>query len=472
MADLVEAPTASPATAGPGGGERLDPVSARLQSLQLKASERRGGGFRWGRLLAFLLLVGAVAGGYFGYQEYLKAAELQLPEVEAIVFGERAGGGVVVDVSGYIVPKKKVSISPQVGGEIKVFPVDAGSKVSKGDLICQIEVDRYSAEFNRAQAAVKSAEARLAGLKAGARAEEVHQAEAMVDSARAHHEHQLGEKERMDRLFRDGAISASDYNQFMVGFKEAGANLQSAEAKLQLIKLGPRPEEVLAAEAEVEQAKASLEQTKFFFDNATIVAPFDGVILEKNAQQGERIHPEVVIRDLCVIADMSEMEAETEIQEQDVAKVSIGHPCQVIPDAFPGRVYEARLERMPPVVNRQRGVVAATVKILEPDEKLLADMNCRVLFLKGEEEIQNQTPTVPSRAIVRREGQTYVFVLDGSTAKLRRVEAGRTLGDEVEVVEGLERGEHVLLPAKDRPLADGRHVRARLLEEHSSGDAS
>lgn len=469
----------------------LDPVSARLQSLQLKAGERRGGGRRWGRLFGFVILVALGVAGYFGYQEYqrgtplaalasklagrvglekyLKSDASQVPEIEAVAFGERSGGGVIVDVSGYIVPKKRISISPQVGGEIKVFPIEEGSKVKKGDVICQIEVDRYSAELNRAQAAVKSAQARLDGLKAGARKEEIEQAQSLVDTARAHYEHRLGEKEKMDRLLKDGAISPSEYQQFLATFKEVEANLHSAEAKMRLIILGSRPEEIVAAEADVEQAKASLEQTKFFFDNATILAPFDGIILEKNAQQGERIHPDVVIRNLCVLADMSDLEAEVEIQERDVPRVAIGHPCQVIPDAYPDRVYEAKLDRIQPQINKQRGVVPVKVKILKPDDLLLADMNCRVLFLRQGDEIKNQTPTVPERAIVRKEGIGHVYVFDGSAAKERRVEVGKKLGDEIEIVDGLKAGEYVLLPNKDRPVVDGQYVRIKLQEERSSG---
>ena len=119
---------------------------------------------------------------------------------------------------------------------------------------------------------------------------------------------------------------------------------------------------------------------------------------------------------------------------------------------------------MQPQVNRSRGVVPVKVKILKPDSHLLADMNCRVLFLKQESQGENQIPTVPSRAVTTADGISTVFVLEKQTAHPRRVKIGKTLGDEIEILEGLKTGEVVLLRDKE-PIVDGQTIRPKLLDE-------
>ncbi|MBX9656532.1 efflux RND transporter periplasmic adaptor subunit [bacterium] len=447
--------------------QALDPISQRLQSLQLQKNERRGGGgFRWGRLFFLLLLIGAVVGGYFGFEEYKKTHAQVIPETEAISFGERAGGGVILDVSGYIVPKNKVQIAPQAAGKIIELPIEEGMIVKKGQVICRIEDDTYRAEVDRAKAALALAEAQLLKLKNGTDPEEIAQAKSMLDSSEASLQEAKDNYDRSKKLVNSGASPTVELEKAQAALTNAENQVAVNKSKVSLLVRGARSEDVAVAEAQVAQARATFESAQIGLKNSVIVAPVNGTILEQNAREGELILPQTVITSLCVLADMNELEAEVDIQEREVSRVSVGHPCQVIPDAYPDRIYEAELARMQPQVNRSRGVVPVKVKILKPDNHLLSEMNCRVLFLKRENQGENQIPTVPSRAVTTADGVSTVFVLDeNKTAHPRRVKIGKTLGDEIEILDGLKTGEIVLLRDKD-PIVDGQSIRPKLLEEN------
>lgn len=454
----------------------LDPVSAKLRSLQLKSSERRGGGGRrWRRWLLLLLLGGGSVAAYFGFEAYNKARADQIPVTEAVTFGQRGGGDVIIDVSGYVVPRKRIAISPLVGGMVTKFDVEEGDTVKEGEVLFEIEVQRYEAEKARADAVVKSAQARLAELEAGAREEEKARARAEVAGARANYEQARKNLERNESL--RSTITPVEYEQSVAALATAEAQLKVAEAALAMIEKGPRAEQIAIAKAQVEEALAAQSQTEFIFNNAKVTAPFAGKVLEKNAQVGERIYPEVVVRNLCVVADMNDLEAEVDIQERYVGSVSVGHKCRVIiPGDSGDLIYDGELTRMPPRVERQRGVVPVKVKILDPHKypgkELLADMNCRVLFLKTDEQTNRDVRTVPSRAVVMIDNVPYVYVLnpDGRASK-RRVETGRALGDEQEILGGIEEGQVVLLGSKEKPIKEGQEIRVKLADETTSDEA-
>jgi multidrug efflux pump subunit AcrA (membrane-fusion protein) len=456
--------TPEPAPASPPAAP-LDPISERLRSLQLDAKERRGGGgFRWGRLLFLLLLIGVGFGGFKGWEEYQKQLVQNAPSLEAIKFAERPGSGILLEVGGYIVPRTKVQISPQGAGMIVALPIEEGQKVKKGDLLCKLDDSAAQADLLRAQATLAIQQANLDQMLNGALPEDLLKAKASVESATAQYELSRLEFERVSKLRESNGISQSDYQKAEAAYINSQQQKLIAELNLKVLENGSRKEVIAGARASVDQAQAAIESAKVNLNNSSMYAPFDGVILEKNAQQGELILPTTVIKSLCVLAEMANLEAEVDIQERDVARVKVGHPCIVIPDAYPDRTYKAELARVQPQVNRQRGVIPAKVRIVEPDDLLLADMNCRVQFLRRADSTEKQIPTVPSRAIATKDNASIVFVLEGEIVRARKVATGKTITDEVEVLDGLQPGEAVVLPG-DKPLVDGQNVKVTILDE-------
>jgi HlyD family secretion protein len=452
--ETIEAPEspAEPATS----------VTVRARALRLESDERRGGGrFRWWRLFLWLILLGALGGATFGYVTVYAPANF--PEVETYLFSTKIAQETLLDLSGFIVPRLKINVAADVGGNIVKVCVEEGMKVRKGDLLIQIDDDRYRAELEQAKAGLIYAQLQLEELRNGTRPEEIEQAEASLEQAVAHLDLTRKDLERAIRLDRGAvSISKSDYDKYLSAYQEAEATVRNLRLALRLAKIGPRAERIKAAEAEVERQKANFGRAQYFVDRTRIVAPADGTILERKTEVGESVHPEVVSPALCVMADLSRLEADVSVQERDLNLLGKCGRCQIIPDAYSDRVYEGKVARLQPMVNRQRGVVQVKVTVLDPDDMLLPDMNCRVLFLKdATKPATDELPRIPERALVKEDEECVVFVLDGKTARRRTIEVGKTIGEAVEVVKGLENGEVVLLPGAQH-LADGQTIRPKL----------
>lgn len=441
-------------------------VAARLRSLQLDTGERRGGGATRGRRLTWgvilLALLGAAA--YGGLTEMQRRAAAAALEIDAVRLPADPSQEVLLDLVGYIVPRAKISISPQIGGRLVELPVVEGMKVKKGDLIAKVEDTSFQADLLQAEAGKLTAQARLEELRNGPLPQEIEQARALVEQSQARLVLSQRNIERTVKLKEQNPdnVTQLEIDRVTAELADATAMLKSRQESLKLLELGPRPELIDAARAEFERAAALVEKAKFWVANAAIYSPIDGTVLERKADAGESVHPELIMTSLCEIADLSQLEAEVDVQEQDLKLVQVGNPCRIIPDAYPDHSYEGRVDRLQPVVSRQRGVVQTRVTVLGPDEYLLVEMNCRVMFLPATESDQPRPNLrVPKQALVADAAGSAVFVAQADTARRTSVELGADHGDEVEVKAGLTGGELVLLP-NGRPLVDGQPVRPRI----------
>jgi RND family efflux transporter MFP subunit len=452
---------------GPPAVPDAEPLSDRLRDFQVADHERRGvrGGRGRRRLVWLLVLLVLVGGGVVGY--YHRQANQAL-EADVFVFTGKPGRDVLLDLSGFVVPRTKVVISPQVGGIVsKVLLPEEGKMVKTGDPLFEIDDTRYKAEYVQAQAALATAAAQLEELKNGREEEEKAHATALYEQAKVQEELASLEYERARKLY-PASIGKAEFDRAMTTYRDAKMAVKVQKAHRDLIHKKTRSERIAAAEAEVKRAGANLERAKYFLDKTRIYAPADSegkprvfTVLQKNVNPGESIQADLVYTALCTLADLSEMEAEVDVQERDLHLVKKGGSCEVIADAYPDRPYRARVGRWQPMVNRQRGVVQVKVVIDNPDAFLLPDMNARVLFLKeSSDSLQPGLPRIPARALVPGSDPPAVFVLDGSTARLRPVTLGATVGDAVEVRSGLQPDDKILLPGT-RPLQDGRPVRVR-----------
>lgn len=469
MAVETRPPSSQAATAPPEPAQEFTPnegFQERLRSLQLPANERRparkGGMPRWLVVVFLLLLAG---GGYAVFAAYEQYQVGDLPEVEAVTFGEDAASNLILDLNGYVVPRTMIKIAPRVGGMIVSLPIEVGTKVEKGDLLTQIDDTSFKVDLLETEAALDLAEANLSELKAGALPEEIQQARENAKLAELEADFQAEELKRAESLFRSGGIPRSDFDRMQSTHEKAKAQVLIQKHNLKLLEGGTRKERLVAAEADVARAKAAVERVKIFIKDSRLEAPISGTILEKQSEVGEIIRPEGGVSHLCVLADLSQMEAEVDMQERDLSKVKPGQPCQVIPDAYADRVYDAKIDRIQPSVNRQRGVVTVNIAILEPDEHLLPQMNCRVLFLRESKESKKlEKPKLPVKAILKEGDKTTVYVLVEGAVERRVVETGAPSGEDIEILSGIENGEIVLLPG-DKKIEVGKPVRPRLKKE-------
>ncbi|MBU6284102.1 efflux RND transporter periplasmic adaptor subunit, partial [bacterium] len=203
------------------------------------------------------------------------------------------------------------------------------------------------------------------------------------------------------------------------------------------------------SEATIQQLEAELAQARVNLEYTTLRAPTDGVVLAKLKEVGEIAVPGGFSGsgDLIRIANLSDLRAEVDVNEADLQRVRMGGPAEVVPDAYPDALYPAKVVKLYPQVDRQKGTLKVEVGILEPDARLLPDMSARVSFLPDPASAAPAVPAVlvPASA-VRREGtDSFVWAVRDGRARKVRVETSGSSGEKARVVSGLEGGESVVV---------------------------
>ena len=437
-------------------------ASPAISDLQLPDNEKltTGGSSRLVRFLAVAIPLIVAGGGYVAYLKnppWLQA--VRGAEYDTATVISKGRDEVALELSGFVVPYRKVNISPRIPGTITQLPIDVGQKVKKGDLLAQLDDASYQADMQQAEAAVQVAQSALEEAENGAQPEELEKSRTALDAAKHKLAYATKEVERARKL----PLSTPDaeMEKLLSLQNDAQAQVTSLDQTLKLLEKGLRPERLKGIEGQVKQAEALRAKAQYFLDNARLVAPMDGTVLEKGAEVGEILRPEGLTTSLCILADLSVMEVQVDVQERDLYKVEVGRECKIIPDAYSDREYLGKIERIQPQVNRQRGVVRVTIRIDEPDDHLLPEMNVRALILNPpSDEPVAEALYVPEAAITRRDGKAWVFLLQGEQAVKRDVELGDSEGKRTKVLSGLAKDDLVVL-AGDKRLVDGQTIRLK-----------
>ncbi|MCG3202005.1 MAG: Multidrug resistance protein MdtA [Gammaproteobacteria bacterium] len=195
-----------------------------------------------------------------------------------------------------------------------------------------------------------------------------------------------------------------------------------------------------------------------------IRAPFDGVILSKQADIGDVVAPFAATTSskgaVVTMADLGTLQVETDIAESNLVGVTVGQPCEIELDALPDVRLRGEVHMIVPTVDRTKATVLAKVRFIDTDRRILPDMSARVAFLSRAIDPTEQKPlvVVPSAALRSDGARSVVFRLDGEHAREIAVGAGEKVVDTVVVDGGLKAGEKVVLnPPAD--LRDGARVR-------------
>lgn len=301
-----------------------------------------------------------------------------------------APGDVILSASGYVTPRIRVSLSPQVTGIVTWVGIEKGDRVTKGQELVRLDDDRYQAELREREARLKIAEARLAELENGTRPSEIARAKAQVAEAEADLMNAERNFERSRVLVTVNSVESRKALEDAEAMKlMANARLGAIRETLALLEEGPRREQVEAARAEVEAARASVESARIAVLDTLITATQDGTILEKLVEVGELVTPQSfggsrgARTELLSLANLSDLQVEVDINENDFAKVSRNQDTFVILDAYPTRKYRGRVREIAPEADRTKATVQIKVQILDPDELVLPEMSARVDLLQG-----------------------------------------------------------------------------------------
>lgn len=375
-------------------------LQERVQSLRLnkdvRVPPRRGGKLFW--LIILGIFVGGGAWMWLKYGATLRetfssstapqsSATAPKPQAEK----EKVNKDVALEAGGYIVPFQKVQVSPKVGGQVKKLYIEEGQYVKKGAVLAELETEEYDFEFRRAQAITMLAEAKWNEAKKGSREEEKMQAEAAEKEAS---ETLKQAKDELAKLQASGsAITRDELDKAQSRVLIAVQKLEQQRAMNSMMQKGVRDERKAAAKAEYDQACAEMAKARWRLDNCNVIAPIEGVILEKKTELGNTVRPEAfsngLSANLCDMADLKNLEVEVDISERDIRQIRKGQLCNISTEAYKDKKYTGKVARIMPVASRSKASVTVRVKIDVPDDEkdLRPEMRARVQFMKDPNEV-------------------------------------------------------------------------------------
>jgi HlyD family secretion protein len=252
---------------------------------------------------------------------------------------EKEGGNSYIKVSGNI-EATEVDVGFKVSGRIVSRSVDEGDWVEKGKVLATLDDEDLRQRLEVAQATLKSAQARLEKLLAGSRPEEIREAAAALQQAEFDFENKKVNYERMKSLFERGVIPKDTLDNTEAGFKIAKAAVERAKESYQLVKIGPRKEDIEDARAQVEQAKANLKLIGTQLSYTVLYSPLSGVVLVKSSEIGEVVNPGTSI---LTLADIENVWLKAYIPETDLGRVKWGQEVIVTTDLKPQKVYKGKI---------------------------------------------------------------------------------------------------------------------------------
>jgi HlyD family secretion protein len=337
--------------------------------------------------------------------------QVSLITVRAQTYGEPP---TLITAGGYIVAESEITVSSKVAGRIATLNVREGDLINKGGIIAVLENDELRTQMEEAQANLKKASLNL------------------------QYKQELYEKDATDlkrqkELFKENLISPSQFD------KE--------EKNLVVAKL-----ELDQAKSELAVCQKKLQLSKIIFEESTIRAPITGTVIDKIADAGEMLFPMKTMEGksgsaIVTLADLRVMNAEIDINEDDIEKIKLKSPALITPDSFPDRTYQGEVIEISPMADRQKNVVPIKVRIENPDEYLKPDMSTKVTFKEKiiAEPTKKAVMKIPRSAVVNKNGKNTVFVIEGTYAIEREVQLGAIQEGYVVIEKGLKDGERIVV---------------------------
>src|ERR1017187_7948171 len=450
-------------------------MDAELKNLQIDRNKRRSAepskwATRWvvGGLMILLLL------GWwrFAAEKFNPAPVVEVQRVKSISAAS-APEGVILNATGYIVAAHKIEVAAKVIGRVQWIGVDKGDRVKEGQVIVRLEDDEYQAQLTQAKGQLASLQANLYRAMNGPRPEEIAQALANVRTAQSDLDNARVTLDRNQRLLKDGVVAQQVIDDTQARYDNALHRVDSLQKSLDLLRLGPRKEDIDSLRGQVEQARGALNYAETNLANTIIRAPVTGTILERAVEKGEFVTTSFVgdrgAKGYVVsLADLNDLEVELDISQNDFAKLHMAQKGIITTDAFPDRKYDGFIKEISPEANRQKATVQIKVKITSPDSYLRPEMNASVAFASEERIAEKSASRAPGAAASKpvvivpaaalRDGSVFVL-LDGKALR-RAVKTGATSTQGVRVEQGLVGGED-LITNPPPGLKDGDAVRQK-----------
>ncbi len=370
-----------------------------------------------------VIIIVIILSGLFAKGVLTPAVEVEVTNVGAIYPSQTF---TLLNASGYVVAQRKAAVASKVTGRLVSISVEEGNRVKKGDIIARLENEDVSASKEQAEANLKVGRANL-------------------DQAKAELQDATLNYRRQKELLEKGFISKLEYDASETRYKKADAA-------------------VAGAEAAVKADAAALRSADVFLEYTLIRAPFDAVVLTKNADIGDIVTPLGAAANakaaVVTIADMSSLLVEVDVSESNLQKVKLGQPCEIQLDALPESRFRGEVHMIVPTADRTKATFLVKVRFAEKDIRILPEMSARVAFLQRPVTPEEQKPrtAVNPSSIINRGNKNIVFVVKDNHAVETLVKTGERLGDMIEVTEGIKQGDRIIAKPSEK-LKNGARIK-------------
>ncbi|HXF06356.1 MAG TPA: efflux RND transporter periplasmic adaptor subunit [Blastocatellia bacterium] len=424
---------------------------------------------RWLVVIGGLILVGGIGGVLIRWMPFGSRLGGSAKEVSVAVAARRGPTGPqpILSAGGYIIARNQVEVGAKITGRVVALEVKEGDVVRAGQVIARLDDEEIRAQVRQAEANLAAARARLAELEAGSRPQEIDRARAEMLRAEADVKNAELNLRRLERLVEAGVVDRQRLDDARARYEMATAALRAAQENYELVRIGPRPEQIELARAQVHQAESALAYARAQLENTVIRAPVSGTVLDRYVDLGEMVtigftSTRGAKQALISLADVTDLQVELDISEADIARVKLQQPTTITPDAYPDRRYRGVVEYISAVADRQKATIKVKVKVLDPDEYLRPDMGAKVTFYETGTEIPRESSVVlvPKTAVIEQGNRTIVFLVREGKAVAQPVSVGKENAGYCEIVSGLQGGETVITGGL-AGLKDGDRVTVR-----------
>ena len=331
-----------------------------------------------------------------------------------------------LSASGYVVAQRKAAVASKVTGRLVALMVEEGSRVKEGQIIARLENEDVIAARDQAEANLKLTRANLEGVKAE-----------LEDVSRIYH--------RNKGLSERGIIPRAEYDTSEARYLKTRASLA-------------------AAEAAVNVGSATLQAAEVAVEYTLVRAPFDAVVLTKNADIGDIITPLGAAANakaaVVTIADLGSLQVEADVSETNLGLVKAGQPCEILLDALPDSRFRGVVHTIVPTADRTKATIMVKVRFLTKDPRILPEMRAKVSFLSRPVKPEEEKPrTAVSRsALVSHGSNSTIFVIQGDRVVETPIRTGEELGEMIEILDGVKAGERVVVKPTGR-LKNGSRIK-------------
>jgi RND family efflux transporter MFP subunit len=308
--------------------------------------------------------------------------------------------------------------------------VEEGSRVKKGEIMARLESGDVMAARQQAEANLNVSRSNL-------------------DLAKAELSDATLSFNRSKDLAEKGYIAKADFDTAEARYKKAVASVK-------------------AAEAAIKAGAAALRNTEVQLEYTLIRAPFDAVVLTKNADVGDIVTPMGAAANakasVVTIADMNSLQVEVDVSESNLEQVKPGQPCEIELDALPESRFPGVVHMIVPTADRSKATVLVKVRFLDRDSRILPEMSAKVAFLQRPVKAEEQKPltALSPLVVLTRNGKKTVFLMKDDRVAEVPVTLGQTVGEMTEVLSGVKAGDRVVVKPLDK-LRNG--TRVKILEK-------